>query len=61
MPDNVSNEIVELWLNGSGHREIGRQMNLPKSTVTVTNIVNSETPITGMEDVKPERQEMIMS
>ena len=38
MPDNVRSEIVERWLNGGGHREIGRKMNLPKSTVT--NIVN---------------------
>lgn len=29
---------MEHWLKGSGHREIGRQLNFPKSTVT--NIVN---------------------
>lgn len=39
MPDNVCREIVERWLNSGGHREIGRQMNLPNSTVT--NIVTS--------------------
>jgi len=38
LPDNVRGEIVERWLNGSGHREIGRQLNVPKSTVA--NIVN---------------------
>ena len=24
LPDDVRNEIVELWLNGGGRREIGR-------------------------------------
>ena len=33
-------------------------MNLLKSTAT--NIVNAEPPNTGMEDVKPERQELMM-
>ena len=33
LPERVRHEIVEKWLNGTGIREIGRQMNIAKSTV----------------------------
>ena len=31
--ERVCHDIVEKWLRGTGVREIGRQMNIPKSTI----------------------------
>ena len=38
LPDRVRGDIVDRWLNGTGRREIGRQLNISKSTVS--NIIN---------------------
>jgi hypothetical protein len=38
LPDNVRVEIVDWWLSGNGHRSIGRELNIPKSTVS--NIIH---------------------
>ena len=38
LPDDVRSEIVDKWLDGNGPTAIGRQTNIPKSTVV--NIVN---------------------
>ncbi|XP_028408206.1 uncharacterized protein LOC114530785 [Dendronephthya gigantea] len=34
LPDNVRGEIVDCWLSGNSHGSIGREMNIPRSTVT---------------------------
>ena len=36
LPDNVRGKIVDRWLNGTSHSTIGRQLNIPRSTVTNT-------------------------
>ena len=38
LPDNVRAEIVDRWLSGNGHRSIGRELNISKSTVS--NIIH---------------------
>lgn len=33
IPNNIRGQIVDRWLDGTGQRQIGRDLNIPKSTV----------------------------
>ena len=46
IPSQAREHIVDMWLNGKTQRQVGRDLNIPKSTISSIILLNVDT-VTG--------------
>ena len=57
IPNKAREDIVDRWLNGTTQRQIGRDLNIPKSKISSTILVNVDTVTTKLGETRHGLQE----